>query len=47
MTDTPTPTGTHSRLTRVVARLVGHRCPCPGCFPAVTLMRLRTMGMQR
>ena len=47
MSATPTPTGTLARFTWVVARLVGHRCPCPGCFPAVTLMRMTTMGTQR
>lgn len=47
MTDTPTFAGTLSRFTRAIARLVGHRCSCPGCFPAVTLMRMATMGTQR
>ncbi len=47
MTDTPTPTGSLSRFARSIARLVGHRCSCPGCFPVVTLMRMKTMGTQR
>lgn len=47
MSHTPTATGTSSRPARAIAWFVGLRCSCPGCFPAVTLIRMTTMGSHR